>query len=80
VKFNVAELCRIAAQSLGSTSCVEVTKLPEGNFNKVLLLRMNDGKECIGKVPNPNAGHAHFSTASEVATMEFVSLSHIIRT
>lgn len=68
------ELCRIAAQSVGSQSCVEVTKLPEGNFTKALLLRMDDGKECVAKIPNSNAGRAHFLTASEVATMEFVSL------
>ena len=58
---------------MGSASCVEVTKLPEGNFSKPLLLKMDDGKKCIAKVPNPNAGHAHFLTASEVATIDFVS-------
>ena len=26
----------------------------------------------MAKVPNPNAGRPHFTTASEVATMEFV--------
>jgi hypothetical protein len=31
VKFNVTELDRIAAQSTGSASCVEATKLPEGS-------------------------------------------------
>ncbi|KAE8356827.1 phosphotransferase enzyme family protein [Aspergillus coremiiformis] len=72
VKFDVDALCSIAAQSVGSTSCTHATKLTEGNFNKVLLLTMNDGKEVIAKVPNPNAGHPHFTTASEVATMQFV--------
>ncbi|OAL74724.1 hypothetical protein A7D00_0318 [Trichophyton violaceum] len=33
---------------------------------------MDDGKEVIAKIPNPNAGHPHFVTSSEVATMEFV--------
>ncbi|GAB7353080.1 hypothetical protein MBLNU459_g3626t1 [Dothideomycetes sp. NU459] len=32
---------------------------------------MNDGKEVIAKVPNPNAGRPHFTTASEVATIDF---------
>jgi hypothetical protein len=36
---------------------------------------MDDGQEVVAKVPNPNAGTPHFTTASEVATMEFVSLS-----
>ena len=33
---------------------------------------MNDGKEVIAKVPNPNGGRPPFTTASEVATMDFV--------
>ncbi len=47
-------------------------KLPEGNFNQAFLLRMDDGQEVVAKIPNPNAGRPHFSTASEVATMDFV--------
>jgi hypothetical protein len=34
---------------------------------------MQDGAQVVGKVPNPNAGRAHYTTASEVATMDFVS-------
>ncbi|KAI3120539.1 hypothetical protein CBS147326_9423 [Penicillium roqueforti] len=34
---------------------------------------MDDGQEIIAKVPNPNAGVPHFTTASEVATMDFAS-------
>lgn len=33
---------------------------------------MDDGKQVIAKVPNPNAGRAQITTASEVATMDFV--------
>ena len=33
---------------------------------------MSDDKQVIAKVPNPNAGRPHFTTASEVATMQFV--------
>jgi hypothetical protein len=73
VKFDVEALCRVAADSVGSHSCSDITKLTEGNFNKVLLLTMDDGKEVIAKIPNPNAGRAHFVTSSEVATMDFVS-------
>jgi hypothetical protein len=28
---------------------------------------MDNGKEVIAKIPNPNAGLSHFTTASEVA-------------
>lgn len=38
-------------------------------------MKMDDGKEVVAKLPNPNAGRPHFTTASEVATMEYVSCS-----
>ena len=73
VRFNMNELVQIAAKSVGSSQCVSVQKCPDGMFNKCFVLVMNDGQEVIAKVPNPNAGVAHFTTASEVATMDFVS-------
>jgi hypothetical protein len=60
------------ARALKSGTCVQVEKLSEGNFNKAFLLTMNDGKQAVARLPNPNAGRPHFSTASEVATMDFV--------
>ncbi|EFW21973.1 conserved hypothetical protein [Coccidioides posadasii str. Silveira] len=32
---------------------------------------MDNGKEVIAKIPNPNAGIPYYTTASEVATMDF---------
>jgi hypothetical protein len=72
--FNVAELQRVAAKSVGSKSCASMIKLPEEQFNKVFRLVMNDGKVVIASLPNPNAGPSFYTTASEVATMEFVSV------
>ncbi|KAJ5551863.1 hypothetical protein N7461_006561 [Penicillium sp. DV-2018c] len=51
-------------------SCISITKLGEGGYNKVFRLIMNDGKTVLARIPNPNAGPAFYSTASEVATME----------
>lgn len=76
VKFDMLELYRVAATSIGSESCVKVVKVSEGQFNKVFLLGMDDGREVIAKLPNPNAGRPHFTTASEVATMNFVNKHH----
>ncbi|QSS53026.1 phosphotransferase enzyme family protein [Histoplasma capsulatum var. duboisii H88] len=74
VKFNMAELVRLATKSLGCSpsSCVSVEKLPEGNYNKAFLIKMCDGRQVVAKVPNPNAGLPFYTTASEVATMDFV--------
>ncbi|KAL1874972.1 hypothetical protein Plec18167_005640 [Paecilomyces lecythidis] len=33
---------------------------------------MDDGREIVAKIPNPNAGRKFFTTASEVATMDFM--------
>lgn len=75
VKFNMNELVKRAAESVGLTSaqCARVEKFPDGMFNKTFLFTMHDGTQVVGKVPNPNAGRAHHTTASEVATMDFVS-------
>ncbi|KAH1486852.1 hypothetical protein LV164_008125 [Aspergillus fumigatus] len=74
VKFNMDELVKHAAESVGlsSAQCVRVEKFPDGMFNKTFLFTMQDGTLVVGKVPNPNAGRAHYTTASDVATMDFV--------
>ena len=75
VQFDMNELVHIATSSTASRSCMAVRKLSEGQYNKAFLLTMDDGKRVVAKVPNPNAGRPHYTTASEVATMDFVSIS-----
>lgn len=72
VKFNMNELARLSAKAVGSKACVNIEKYPDGMFSKAFLMTMEDGMRVVAKVPNPNAGRAHFTTASEVATMDFV--------
>jgi len=72
VQFDMNELCKTAANVLGSAHCRNVEKCADGMHNKAFLLTMDDGKQVVAKVPNPNAGRSHFTTASEVATMDFV--------
>lgn len=73
IRFDLNKLARVAADSVGTAQCISIKKYPDGMFNKAFLLSMEDGREVVAKVPNPNAGVPHFTTASEVATMEFVS-------
>ncbi|KAE8146569.1 kinase-like domain-containing protein [Aspergillus avenaceus] len=70
--FNVSELRKIAAKATGSDYCVSMTKLAEGNYNKVFRLVMSDGNVVLARIPNPNAGPPFYTTASEVATTELV--------
>lgn len=80
VRFNMHELARLAAEAVESKSCVSVEKCPDGMYNKALILTMDDGSQLIAKVTNPNAGRSQATTASEVATMDFVSfLGHFYK-
>lgn len=72
VDFDVHELQKVAVQAIGSESCVNCEKLPEGLNGKALLMTMNDGAQVVAKLPNPCGGRPHFTTASEVATMNYV--------
>ncbi|EFE38458.1 hypothetical protein TRV_06882 [Trichophyton verrucosum HKI 0517] len=74
IKFDVNELAKTAARisGPGTRECIRVEKMADGLYSKALLLTMDDGVQVIGKVPNPNAGIPRFTTASEVATMDFV--------
>jgi hypothetical protein len=71
--FNVKELAQHAARTVKADRCLSIKKYPDGMYNRVLLLSMDNGKEVVAKIPNPNSGQPHFTTASEVATMKFVS-------
>ena len=73
IRFNIHELANIAADAIGSTSYVKIEKYSDGMYNKALLLTMDDGKQAVPKIPNPNSGQPHLTTPSEVATMDFVS-------
>ncbi|KAF2206478.1 hypothetical protein CERZMDRAFT_103380 [Cercospora zeae-maydis SCOH1-5] len=44
----------------------------EGGFSKALLLKKRDGSELIAKLPFKIAGPAHYTTASEVAVLQYV--------
>jgi hypothetical protein len=78
IKFDINELAAAAVRATGATRCIKVHKCPDGLYNKAFSLTMGNGKEVIGKIPNPNAGLSHFTTASEVATMDFVSKACIV--
>ena len=71
VKFNINGLVSVAEEAAGKNSlCTLVAKMVEGNFNKAFMATMNDGTQVVVKIPNPNAGRKHYTTSSEVATMQ----------
>lgn len=60
-------------KSLTKIPGIQVMKYREGQYNKAFLLTFDNGFEVVAKLPNPNAGPQHWTTASEVATMDYVS-------
>ncbi|KAJ9317115.1 hypothetical protein DTO271D3_2405 [Paecilomyces variotii] len=71
IKFDLEGLRKTAALTLGSR-CVHISKLPEGLYNKVFSLTMEDGKEILARIPNPNAGDPDYVVENEVATLDFL--------
>lgn len=72
INFNVAALKHAAEQHIGRGKITQLHKLAEGGFNRVFLLKTEDGLEAIAKVPYTITLPKHFATASEVATMDFL--------
>jgi hypothetical protein len=42
------------------------------SLNRVFLVTFKNGQQVIARIPTPISGPSHFSTASEVATMDFL--------
>jgi hypothetical protein len=73
-------LVRVAEQAAGKYAvCVDVSKLPEGNFNNALLVTMRDGLQLIVKIPNRNAQPSRNATVSEVVTIAYVRRQYLRR-
>jgi hypothetical protein len=70
--FDVERLCEIAASTgRQKYSPVRAIEKMEGGFSKALLLRKQDGSEIIAKIPFPIAGPPKYTTASEVAVLQY---------
>ncbi|PGH10605.1 hypothetical protein AJ80_07456 [Polytolypa hystricis UAMH7299] len=72
VKFDVDQLCAIAASVGSRHSPVRTIEKMEGGFSKALLLQREDGSEVIAKIPFSIAGPRKYTTASEVAILQYV--------
>lgn len=49
-----------------------VAEILQGGRNRVFLLRLDNEKEVVARLPLPETGPPHLLTASEVATLDFV--------
>ncbi|KAL4862978.1 hypothetical protein BDV12DRAFT_206848 [Aspergillus spectabilis] len=76
IEFSVLALRDIAGQAVGSR-CLQVTKLSECLYNKVFSLKVENGKEIIARIKNPNAGDSQSIVVSEVMTLIFTRGNHV---
>ncbi|KAJ7135418.1 protein kinase subdomain-containing protein PKL/CAK/Fmp29 [Mycena crocata] len=76
-EFDVDELCRLAAQSVGRSSqdIDTFVKLAEGGFNRTFLITMHGGFEMVARIPYSVTVPKYYAIASEVATMRFLRSS-----
>ncbi|KAH7394510.1 kinase-like domain-containing protein [Pyrenochaeta sp. MPI-SDFR-AT-0127] len=79
VRFNAEALLCVAEDSVDYKhgKVASISKLAEGGFNRVFVLRMQDGFEVIAKVPYHTIRPDYFATASEAATLTFLRLQGI---
>ena len=70
--FNIPALKTLSAR-IQKSPCISMRKLPEGLSNKVFSLDFKNGSELTARFPTPAVGNAHYTIASEVATLDFVS-------
>ncbi|RIB00203.1 hypothetical protein C2G38_2235178, partial [Gigaspora rosea] len=62
-----------SASNVFQVQCTSIQEFNEGGFHKVYILKMEDGKEYIGRLAisvNPQ-----WKTESEVAVMEYIRLN-----
>lgn len=54
VKFRPSELQQIAGEAVQQDFCPDISKLTEGGFNRVFILRARNGREMIARIPSTN--------------------------
>src|SRR5690554_4110632 len=70
LEFDMDALKDMTIKCLKKQGCISVKKLGEGCFNKVYILTMEDGFECVARLALPY--FPRYKTESEVATMQLV--------
>ncbi|CAG8850878.1 25961_t:CDS:2, partial [Gigaspora margarita] len=62
-----------SASNVFQVQCTSIQEFNEGGFHKVYILKMEDGKEYIGRLAIPV--YPQWKTESEVAIMEYIRLN-----
>ncbi|GBF63939.1 hypothetical protein TMEN_6607 [Trichophyton mentagrophytes] len=76
VEFDVAALKEAVTKHTGA-EVINLMKLGEGGFNRVLAATLENGLQVVVKIPYPLSVPRRYATASEVATLAFLRLKGI---
>lgn len=71
LKFDLDQLCAVAASAGGSNSPIRTIEKMEGGFSKTLLMSKEDRTEVAAKLPFSIAGPPKYLTASEAAVLQY---------
>jgi hypothetical protein len=75
LKFDVDQLCAVAASTGSTESPIRTIEKMEGGFSKALLMSKEDGTEVVAKLPFSIAGPPKYLTASEAAVLQYCTSS-----
>ncbi|KAJ3543353.1 hypothetical protein NMY22_g3172 [Coprinellus aureogranulatus] len=70
--FNVQAFLDVAVKAARAKQCNSLRKINESSFNRTFLLGFDNGAELIAKIPFHIFGPKHYTTSSEVATLDFL--------
>ncbi|THH28342.1 hypothetical protein EUX98_g5841 [Antrodiella citrinella] len=76
VVFNVSALEKAASAAVGANKVLSIKKFRE-SLTRDFHCVFDNGKEAVVRIPTPLAGPPHLTTASEVATMDFLRRLHL---
>lgn len=71
MRFNIDQLCAVTAAAGESSSPIKAIDKMEGGFSRALTMKTEDGTEVVAKIPFSIAGPPKYTTASEVAVLNF---------
>jgi hypothetical protein len=75
LKFDLDQLCAVAASAGISKSPIRTIEKMEGGFSKALLMSKEDGTEVVAKLPFSITGPPKYLTASEAAVLQYCTSS-----
>lgn len=71
MRFDIDALCDVATAAGDEPSRITTVEKMEGGFSKALLMKKENRKEVIAKIPCRIAGPTRLTTASEVGVLEY---------